>query len=62
MMHGAGLSPGHTFMAAGDDGRLVVDNGSPQGRDLRTTTESTLRVMYKNGVFFLPPGISPKAW
>ncbi len=62
MMHGAALSPGHTFMAAGDDGRLVIDNGSPQGRDLRTTTESTLRLMYKNGVFFLPPGITPKPW
>jgi hypothetical protein len=62
MMHGAALSPGHTFMAAGDDGRLVIDNGSPQGRDLRTTSESILRMMYKNGVFFLPPGITPKPW
>jgi hypothetical protein len=62
MMHASGTSPGHTFMAGGDDGRIVVDNGSPQGRDLRTTSESTLRLMYKNGVFFLPPGIAPKPW
>lgn len=62
MMHETGLSPGHTFMNGGDDGRIVVDNGSPQGRDLRTTSASILKLMYKNGVFFLPPGISPKPW
>lgn len=62
MMHGPGLSPGHTFMSGGDDGRIIIDNGSPQGRDLRTTSASTLNMMYKNGVFFLPPGLTPKSW
>jgi hypothetical protein len=62
MMHGSAMSPGHTFMAGGDDGQIVIDNGSPQGRDLRTTSASTLNLMYRNGVFFLPPGILPKAW
>ena len=37
MMHGAGTTPGHTYISAGDDGRLIVDNGAPQGRDLRAT-------------------------
>jgi hypothetical protein len=62
MMHGSGISPGHTFMSGGDDGRIVVDNGSPQGRDLRSTSASILKMMYQNGVFFLPPGITPKPW
>ncbi|HVK60139.1 MAG TPA: hypothetical protein VM432_01265 [Bdellovibrionales bacterium] len=62
LMHGSGNSPGHTFMAAGDDGRFIIDNGSPQGRDLRKTTDKTIKLMYLNGVFFLPPGINPKKW
>lgn len=62
MMHVAGLSPGHTYISAGDDGRLIVDNGSPQGRDLRVTSEKTINLMYKSGVFFLPPGINPPKW
>lgn len=62
MMHGSGLSPGHTFMAAGDDGRIIIDNGAPQGRDLRKTSDSTIKTMFQNGVFFLPPGINPQPW
>ncbi len=62
MMHGSGSSPGHTYLSGGDDGRIVVDNGSPQGRDLRATTKSTTQLMYETGVFFLPPSITPKAW
>ncbi|MES2855221.1 MAG: hypothetical protein V4692_05135 [Bdellovibrionota bacterium] len=62
LMHGNGRSPGHTFMAAGDDGRFIMDNGSPQGRDLRKTTDKIIKLMYHNGVFFLPPGIVPKKW
>ncbi|WII72076.1 hypothetical protein QJS83_16565 [Bdellovibrio sp. 22V] len=62
MMNASGLSPGHTYISAGDDGMLIVDNGSPQGRDLRKSTERTISIMYQTGVFFLPPGITPSAW
>lgn len=62
MMHGAGYSPGHTFMAAGDDGQIIIDNGAPQGRDLRKTSAATIAMMFQGGVFFLPPGINPKPW
>lgn len=62
MMHEQATSPGHTFMAAGDDGRFVVDNGSPAGRDLRKTSKKTIDIMFKGGVFFLPPGITPRGW
>lgn len=62
MMHGAGYTPGHTFIAAGDDGRYIVDNGAPQGRDLRKTSDSTIAMMFQVGVFFLPPGINPPVW
>ena len=62
IMNRSGKSPGHTYMAAGDNGRLIFDNGSPQGRDLRTTTLKTIELMYMNGVFFLPPGFTPKRW
>lgn len=62
MMNGSGETPGHTFLAAGDDGQLIVDNGSPQGRDLRTTSKKILDMMYETGVFFLPPGIAPDRW
>ncbi len=62
MMHEQATSPGHTYMAAGDNGRFVVDNGSPAGRDLRKTAKKTIEIMFKGGVFFLPPGINPSAW
>lgn len=62
MMHGSGLSPGHTYISGGNDGQIIVDNGSPQGRDLRKTTERTVGIQYLTGVFFLPPGINPQAW
>ena len=47
---------------AGDNGRFIFDNGSPQGRDLRTTSLKTIEMMYMEGVFFLPPGFTPKKW
>lgn len=62
LMNGAGYTPGHTYMAAGLDGSLIFDNGAPQGRDLRKSSDSTIGMMYQNGVFFLPPGINPKPW
>lgn len=62
MMHEQATSPGHTYMVAGDDGRFIVDNGSPAGRDLRRTTKATIDLMFKGGVFFLPPGIIPTHW
>lgn len=62
MMNGAGRTPGHTYMIAGDQGRFIIDNGSPQGRDLRATSEATIEMMFQNGVFFLPPGILPEKW
>jgi hypothetical protein len=62
LMNGSGNSPGHTYAAAGDDGMIIVDNGAPQGRDLRKTSEHTLEMMYQTGVFFLPPGINPQPW
>lgn len=62
MMNESGKSPGHTYMSAGDSGRFIFDNGSPQGRDLRVTTQKTIELMYMNGVFFLPPGLTPKKW
>ena len=62
LMNGAGETPGHTYIAAGEDGRFIVDNGSPQGRDLRGTSKSIIEMMYQTGVFFLPPGINPDPW
>lgn len=62
LMNGSGLSPGHTYIAAGDDGRIIVDNGAPQGRDLRKTSSATIEMQYQTGVFFLPPGIIPDRW
>jgi hypothetical protein len=62
MMHAQATSPGHTYMAAGFDGRLIIDNGAPQGRDLSTTVGKTIDMMFQTGVFFLPPGIQPSAW
>jgi hypothetical protein len=49
-------------MSAGDDGRTIIDNGSPQGRDLRKTIAKTMNSMFQSGLFFLPPGVNPKAW
>lgn len=62
LMNGSGLSPGHTYISAGDNGRFIVDNGAPQGRDLRKTSEKIIGIMYQTGVFFLPPGINPAKW
>lgn len=62
LMHGSGMSPGHTYIAAGDDGQIIVDNGAPQGRDLRKTSAKSIDLQYLTGVFFLPPGITPKSW
>ncbi|MEK2643901.1 hypothetical protein [Bdellovibrio sp. BCCA] len=62
LMNGSGLTPGHTYTSASDDGMIIVDNGAPQGRDLRKTTEKTISIMYQTGVFFLPPGINPPVW
>lgn len=62
LMHRDGQSPGHTFMSAGDDGRFIIDNGAPHGRDLRKTNARTIQLMFLDGVFFLPPGVNPKRW
>ncbi|KYG69175.1 hypothetical protein AZI87_08145 [Bdellovibrio bacteriovorus] len=62
IMHQVGKSPGHTYISAGEDGMIVVDNGSPQGKDLRKSSARVLSMMYQSGVFFLPPGINPPAW
>ena len=62
MMHFLARSPGHAYLAAGDDGRFIVDNGSPRGRDLRKTTKKIIGMMYMHGVFFLPPGFVPQKW
>jgi hypothetical protein len=62
MMHYLATTPGHTYMAAGDNGRFVLDNGSPAGRDLRKTSKKTIEIMFKGGVFFLPPGVNPATW
>jgi hypothetical protein len=62
LMNGAGNSPGHTYIAAGEQGKLIVDNGSPKGRDLRATSARIIGLMYQTGVFFLPPGFIPEKW
>lgn len=62
LMNGSGISPGHTYISASDNGQIIVDNGSPQGRDLRQTTAKVIEMMYQTGVFFLPPGIIPSKW
>ncbi|WP_413291403.1 hypothetical protein [Bdellovibrio sp. HCB337] len=62
LMNESGLTPGHTYIAASEDGTIIVDNGAPQGRDLRKTTEKTISIMYMTGVFFLPPGVNPVKW
>lgn len=62
MMHEAAQTPGHTYLNAGDEGRIIVDNANPLGRDLRVTSDKILKLMYNTGVFFLPPGMIPKKW
>lgn len=62
MFHTLGLSPSHTYAAAGLDGLLIVDNGAPKGRDLRQTKVKTLNLMFHSGFFMLPPGITPYRW
>lgn len=63
-MHADATTPGHTYLIAGADGRFLVDNGSPRGRDLWRTNGSRdyIGLMYDIGVFFLPPGILPQPW
>lgn len=62
MMHAQATSPGHTYLVAGREGSLVLDNGSPKGRDLHNTSTKLIKMMYQNGVFFLPPTIIPSKW
>lgn len=62
LMNASADTPGHAYISAGDEGRFIVDNGAPQGRDLRGTSQKILDMMYQTGVFFLPPGINPKPW
>ncbi|WP_413576620.1 hypothetical protein ACLVWU_01130 [Bdellovibrio sp. HCB290] len=62
LMNGSGISPGHTYISGSDDGMIIVDNGAPQGRDLRKTSQSIIDMMFETGVFFLPPGINPPTW
>lgn len=62
MMHEMAQTPGHTYLIAGDYGRFIVDNGSPAGRDLRVSSAGNIGMLYKHGVFFLPPGFRPKPW
>ena len=62
MLNGAGETPGHTYMAAGDDGRLIIDNSAPGGKDLREVSGKTIAMEYEAGVFFLPPGVNPELW
>lgn len=62
LFHMTGKSPGHTYISAGLDGQLIVDNGSPQGRNLRQSTEKTISLMFRTGLFILPPGIQPERW
>lgn len=63
-MHASANTPGHTFLIAGANGRFIVDNGSPKGRDLYVgfAGRDLIDLMYDIGVFFLPPGIIPEAW
>lgn len=62
MAHFKATTPGHVYMAAGLDGRIIVDNGSPAGRQLYKTADKTIKIQYLGGVFFLPPGIIPESW
>lgn len=58
----SGTTPGHTYISAGHNGQLIVDNGAPQGRNLRKTVEKTIDIMFQTGLFILPPGINPEKW
>ncbi|MCO5144314.1 MAG: hypothetical protein M9962_14600 [Oligoflexia bacterium] len=63
--HAQAAYPGHAYLMAGENGRFIVDNGSPRGRDLWKTGSSSrdiIGMMYDHGVFFLPPGIIPERW
>lgn len=62
MMHATAKTPGHAYLSAGENGRFIVDNGTPEGRDLRGSTENTISIMFQHGVFFLPPGFIPQKW
>lgn len=62
LVHTIGQTPSHTFMAAGDDGSLIIDNSAPKGRDLRKLSHAVLRKCYDAGAFFLPPGQIPQPW
>lgn len=62
MAHTVGTSPSHIYLAAGEDGYLIVDNAAPRGRDLRKIRKETVRRMYQTGVFYLPPGFIPEKW
>lgn len=62
MMHQVGDTPGHTYMSGSENGLIVIDNGSPRGRDLRKSTQKIIRFMYHGGLFLLPPGITPTKW
>ena len=62
LVHTIGQSPSHTYMAAGLDGSLIVDNSAPRGRDLRQSSDKVLRLAYQTGAFYLPPGQIPPAW
>ena len=67
-------SPGHIYFVGGYNGFIIVDNGAPQGRDIRTQPERYLawsgkdangksnKGVWTNSVFFLPPGMTPKRW
>lgn len=64
-MHAYATTPGHTYMIAGHNGRFIVDNGSPNGRDLYNSVNGSkdwIAFMYDIGVFFLPPGVIPDPW
>jgi hypothetical protein len=60
MAHFKATTPGHVYMAAGADGRIVVDNGSPAGRQLGRTADKTIKMLHYGGVYFLPLGIIPE--
>jgi hypothetical protein len=62
IMHQVGDTPGHTYMSGSDNGLVVIDNGSPRGRDLRKSTLKLIKFMYHGGLFLLPPGITPAKW
>jgi hypothetical protein len=62
MMNQQAQTPGHTFMVAGFNGQIVMDNAAPQGRDLDLLPANRIAYMYQGGVFWLPPGINPAGW